>query len=152
MGELLGDVGYRGQQGRLDRDRGGRSEVKTEDQHARFRASQGQAETATRREIMDGDLVELLEVVGLDADGDPASRGFGVEGAPVGVAGGFGIQSSEVSGTTVGFLRTNDIMRHELQEPVHFGDGGAAWAEKGHKDAAGVPRTYSERARRPARG
>ena len=56
----------------------------------------------------------------------PPVEGFGVEGAVVGVTGGLGIQCSKVGCTSVGFLRKDDIMRHELQEPVHFGDGGAA--------------------------
>ena len=55
------------------------------------------AKATASREIMNSNLVELVEVVGLDADGDPSSGDFGVEAAPMGVGGGFSIQYSEVS-------------------------------------------------------
>ena len=98
---------------------------------------------------MNRNLIELVEVLGLDADGDPSSGGFAMETAPVGVGGSFGIQSSEVGRTPMSFLMANHVVRHELQEPAHFGDSSAPRAEERHEQAAGVPRAEGERAWRP---
>ena len=98
---------------------------------------------------MNSNIVELLEVLGLDADGDPAGGGIGVEGAVVGVTGGLGIQCSKVGCTSVGFLRKDDIMRHELQEAAHLGNSNTPRAEEGHEEASGIPRAERQGARRP---
>ena len=90
---------------------------------------------------MNSNLIELFEVLGLDADGNSASGGFGVEGAPVGVAQPFSIQGIEVGSRAMSLLGTNHVVREQPEEAAHLADSRAAGTEERHEEAARIPGT-----------